>query len=52
MRKENDLGSIRAGKYAHFTVLEDDPYQVGVDGLKDLPIWGTVFEGQVRSLPS
>ncbi|WP_373234923.1 amidohydrolase [Mycobacterium marinum] len=52
MRKENDLGSIRAGKYADFTVLEDDPHQVGVDGLKDLPIWGTVFEGQVRSLPS
>ncbi|WP_439101610.1 amidohydrolase [Congregibacter sp.] len=43
---ENEIGSIRAGKRADFTVLEGDPYAVGVQGLRDIPIWGTVFEGR------
>jgi len=43
---ENEIGSIRAGKRADFTVLEADPYEVGVEGLKGIGIWGTVFEGQ------
>ncbi len=42
---EDEIGSIRAGKRADFTVLEADPFDVGVAGLKDIPIWGTVFEG-------
>ena len=43
---EDEIGSIRAGKRADFTVLEADPYEVGVAGLKDIGIWGTVFEGK------
>ncbi|MFK8041602.1 amidohydrolase [Congregibacter sp.] len=43
---ENEIGSIRAGKRADFTVLEQDPYAVGVKKLRDIPIWGTVFEGR------
>ncbi len=43
---EDEIGSIRAGKRADFTVLEADPYEVGVEGLKDIGIWGTVFEGK------
>jgi len=42
---EHEIGSIRAGKKADFTVLEQDPYQVPAEQLKDIPIWGTVFEG-------
>jgi predicted amidohydrolase YtcJ len=42
---EDEIGSIRAGKRADFTVLEADPYEVGVEGLKDIHVWGTVFEG-------
>ena len=34
------------GKKADFTVLEEDPYTVPIETLKDIPIWGTVFEGQ------
>ena len=48
MRREDDLGSIRAGKMADFAVLEADPCEVGVSGLKGIPIWGTVFEGEVH----
>ncbi len=42
---EDEIGSIRAGKLADFTVLEDDPYRVDAADLADIPIWGTIFEG-------
>lgn len=50
MRKENEIGSIRAGKLADFAVLEQDPYEVGAEKLKDISIWGVVFEGEVHPL--
>lgn len=46
-RKEDSLGSIQSGKIANFTVLEQDPYKVDPIRLKDVPVWGTVFEGRV-----
>ena len=46
-RKENELGSIAPGKIANFTVLEQDPLAVEPLKLKDIPIWGTVFEGRI-----
>jgi predicted amidohydrolase YtcJ len=45
----NDTGSIRAGKYADFTVLAEDPLQ-DVEALKDIEIISTVFEGKVFRL--
>ncbi len=42
---ENEVGSIRSGKKADFTVLEADPYEVDPVDLADIEIWGTVFEG-------
>ena len=36
---------LRAGKRADFTVLEQDPFEIGAQGLKDIEIWGTVFGG-------
>ena len=42
---EDEIGSIRAGKRADFTVLDADPYEVGATGLRDIGIWGTVFAG-------
>ncbi|HKM77351.1 MAG TPA: amidohydrolase [Candidatus Bathyarchaeia archaeon] len=46
-RKENEIGSIAPGKIANFTILEQDPYSVDPTKLKDIPIWGTVFEGRL-----
>ena len=45
MRWEDRIGSIRAGKLADFTVLEKNPYEVHPLELKDVPIWGVVYEG-------
>ena len=44
---EDEIGSIRAGKKADFAVLEEDPFAVSPDDVKDIEVWGTVFEGQV-----
>ena len=45
MGYEDQIGSIRAGKKADFTILEADPYEVNPKRIKDIKIWGTVFEG-------
>jgi len=45
-RKEHELGSIAPGKIANLTILEQDPYAVDPKTLKDIPVWGTVFEGR------
>ena len=46
-RQDDRIGSIAPGKIANFTVLEDDPYTVEPLKLKDVPVWGTVFEGRL-----
>ena len=46
LNMEDSIGSIQAGKCADFAVMDKDPYDVGVDGLQDIAIWGTVFEGR------
>lgn len=47
---ESDLGTVEAGKLADMSVLNKDPYEVGVDGLRDIKVWGVVFEG--RKVPA
>jgi predicted amidohydrolase YtcJ len=47
---EQEIGSIVAGKRADFTVLEEDPLAVNPMNLKEIAIWGTVFEGRVFPL--
>lgn len=44
---QNVTGSIRSGKRADFAVLDQDPYEVGGAGLKDIEIIATVFEGEI-----
>jgi hypothetical protein len=45
---ENDVGSIEPGKLANFTILEEDPFDVNADRIKDIRVWGTVTEGTVH----
>lgn len=42
---DDKVGSISPGKHADFTVLEQDPYAVPKEKIKDIPIWGTVVAG-------
>jgi len=48
LRRENEIGSIRPGKKADFAILEDDPTRVGAKRLRDVEVWGTVFEGEIH----
>ncbi len=52
LRMDHEIGSIAAGKKADFVVLDEDPYAVSLDHVKDIPVWGTVFEGQVHPVES
>ena len=45
--RERELGSIAPGKIANFTVLDESPYEVDPLTLRDIPVWGTVFEGRL-----
>lgn len=47
MQMEDEIGSISAGKRADFTVLRQDPLKLPAHDLKNIPVWGTVFEGRV-----
>lgn len=47
LRLETELGSIAPGKFANFTILEEDPFDVDPNAIKGIGIWGTVLEGQV-----
>lgn len=49
---EKELGSIAPGKYANFTILEDDPLSVEPDEIRNIGIWGTVLEGRVFPAPT
>jgi predicted amidohydrolase YtcJ len=45
-----EIGSIEFGKRADFCVLEADPLTIDPKELKDLPVWGTVFGGEINPL--
>ncbi|MFP6816849.1 MAG: amidohydrolase family protein, partial [Pseudomonadales bacterium] len=44
--RADEVGSIRAGKLADFTVLAEDPLAVPPAHIKDIAILATVFEGK------
>ena len=50
MRKENQIGSILAGKMADFVVLEEDPFKVDPNKISEIEIWGTVYEGVLHPI--
>jgi predicted amidohydrolase YtcJ len=45
LRLEHEIGSIAPGKFATFTILDEDPFAVEPAAIKDIGVWGTVFEG-------
>jgi predicted amidohydrolase YtcJ len=44
---EDKVGSIAPGKFADFAVLEQDPYDVPKEKIRDIKVWGTVVGGKV-----
>ncbi len=48
IQMEKEIGSIEVGKRANLTVLEQGPYDVAPDRLKDVAIWGTMLEGRIQ----
>ena len=51
LKLDHCVGSIEAGKFADFAVLEDDPFEVAPEALKDIAIWGTVSGGHIHEAP-
>ena len=45
--RENELGSIEAGKIANLTVMDQDPFDVDPQRIGEIPICTTMFEGRV-----
>ncbi len=48
IQMENKVGSIEIGKDANLTVLEQSPYEVAPEKLKDIQVWGTMLEGRLQ----
>ncbi|MEK9529129.1 MAG: amidohydrolase family protein [Gammaproteobacteria bacterium] len=45
---EDEIGSIRAGKAADFTILADDPMTAPLEQLRHIDVIGTVFAGKAH----
>lgn len=50
LKMDGEVGSIETGKRADFAVLGADPFEAGAEGLKDVPVRGTVLGGEVHLL--
>lgn len=46
LQMEDTIGSLKVGMNADFTILEQDPFSIAIESLKDIPIWGTVLAGE------
>lgn len=45
---ESKIGSIEVGKDANLTILNEDPYNVAPEKLKEVAVWGTMLEGRLQ----
>lgn len=43
---EDKIGSLEQGKFADFTILEDDPFDVDPKKIENIKVWGTVLGGK------
>ena len=46
LNRDHCLGSLEVGKHADFTILDDDPYEVAAEQIKDITIHDTVLDGE------
>ena len=51
LKMDHEVGSLEVGKFADFCVLEDDPFALPSERLKDVRVWGTVLGGRVFEAP-
>lgn len=51
LRMDHCVGSIEAGKFADFAVLDEDPFETPPETLKDIPVHATVLGGRVFAVP-
>lgn len=47
LQLEKEVGSIKTGKLANFTILSENPVTCDPTKIKDITVWGTVHEGRV-----
>jgi predicted amidohydrolase YtcJ len=52
IQMENRVGSIEVGKDANLSILEQSPYAVAPEKLKDIGVWGTMLEGRLQPVSS
>lgn len=43
---ENEIGSIKAGKMANFTILAENPLKIDPIKIKDIKVLGTIYRGK------
>lgn len=48
IQMDKRVGSIEVGKDANLTVLDQSPYEVAPEKLKDVVVWGTMLEGRLQ----
>ena len=46
--KDDTIGSIKVGKEATFTLLEQNPFKIAPEKLKDIPVLGVVYKGNLK----
>lgn len=47
LSRDHVMGSIEVGKLADFTVLDDDPYDVDLEAIRDIGVHATILGGTV-----
>ena len=47
LHMDNEVGSLETGKRADLAILEEDPFLVNPDELKNVKVWGTMQQGRI-----
>jgi len=47
LHMDDEVGSLETGKRADLAILEEDPFLVKPDEIKNIKVWGTMQEGRI-----